>query len=109
MMLGRMDENLDARILVMILKQIFNRLIGLKSLKVEGFPHLGMRAIRKEAEALRSLTERKKKNSGLQLQRNCPQCPNSGEETTRESIWTWGTEIAKREDNIFHLLQSRNG
>lgn len=76
MMLGRMDENLDARILVMILKQIFNRLIGLKSLKVEGFPDLGMRAIRKEAEALRSLPERKKK-SGLQLQRNCPQCPNS--------------------------------
>lgn len=55
-----MGSSLGAKILVMILQENFKRLIGLKSLDVEGFWYLGMGAIKKEALALRSLPERKK-------------------------------------------------
>lgn len=47
-------------LLTMILKVKFRRLIGQKSFNEDGFGHFGMRAIRKEEEALRSFLEMKK-------------------------------------------------
>lgn len=60
MIWGRIGASLSTKILVIILKEKFRRLMGLKSLKVEGFGHLAMRAIRNDDDALRSLPVPKK-------------------------------------------------
>lgn len=52
--MGRIEESLLARIMVMILNKKLRRLISLKSLK-DGLWHLDIRDKRKKAEALRSL------------------------------------------------------
>lgn len=49
-----------AKILVMILKEKFRRLMGLKSLKEDGLRRFGMRERMKEDEAFRSLPVPKK-------------------------------------------------
>lgn len=60
MMWGRMVESLLATVFVMILKEKFRRLIGLRSWKDVGDEDLGIKARRKVDEALRSLPEPKK-------------------------------------------------
>lgn len=55
-----MGESLLAMIFVIILKEKFRRLMGLKSWKQEGVGDFGIKARRKVVEALRSLPKVKK-------------------------------------------------